>query len=232
MAIIRPENMDFSKQTFSAIIYGSPGTGKTTLALSAPSPVLIDFDGGVSRVRAEHRKTTIFCKTYEEVKKDVESPEMAEFQTIVIDTGGSFITFLKDWAISKGTFMSNVTEKTRITGGSGGVASLQISFAGSVLPLLSFRTKFSRDGHVQTQVKRNGGGATLEHAFVASIFGNAAVFERVGSPRFPVEQKFGPSTGHMMQNEKVIEKMEQTISETYERRIEHEILRVLNGWGG
>jgi hypothetical protein len=137
-----------------------------------------------------------------------------------------------EYTISKGTFMSNVTEKTRITGGSGGVASLQISFAGSVLPLLSFRTKFSRDGHVQTQVKRNGGGASLEHAFVASIFGSAAVFERVGSPRFPVEQKFGPSTGHMMQNEQVIEKMEQTVSETYERRIEHEILRVLNGWGG
>jgi len=99
MAIIRPENMDFSKQTFSAIIYGSPGTGKTTLALSAPDPVLIDFDGGVSRVRAEHRKATIICDTYEDVKKDVESPEMAEFQTIVIDTGGSFITFLKDWAM-------------------------------------------------------------------------------------------------------------------------------------
>lgn len=99
MAIIRPEDMDFSKQTFSAIIYGSPGTGKTTLALSAPSPVLIDFDDGVSRVRAEHRQTTIVCKTYEEVKKDVESPEMAEFQTIIIDTGGSFITFLKDWAM-------------------------------------------------------------------------------------------------------------------------------------
>lgn len=56
--------------------------------------------------------------------------------------------------------------------------------------------------------------------------------DHVGSPRFPVEQKFGPSTGHMMQNEQVIENMEKTILETYETRIEHEILRVLNGWGG
>lgn len=135
-----------------------------------------------------------------------------------------------EYTISKGTFMSNVTEKTRISGGGGGVTNLQISFAGSVLPLLSFNTKFSRDGHVQTQVKRNGGASTLERAFVANVFGSTAVFERVGTPRFPVEQKFGPSTGHMMQNEQVIEKMEQTISETYEARIEHEILRVLNGW--
>lgn len=137
-----------------------------------------------------------------------------------------------EYTISKGDFMHNVNEKTRVSGDSGGVASLQISFAGSVLPLLTFNTKFSRDGYVQTQVKRNGGAASLEHAFVARIFGQTAVFERVGAPRFPVEQKYGPSTGHMMQNEQVIEKMEQTILETYETRIEHEILRVLNGWGG
>lgn len=99
MAFVRPEAMDFSDQTFSAIIYGSPGVGKTTLALSAPDPVLIDFDRGVSRVRARHRKTSIICNTYEEVRADVESPEMAEFKTLVIDTGGSFVTFLKDWAM-------------------------------------------------------------------------------------------------------------------------------------
>ena len=101
MAFINPEEMDFSGQKFSAILYGSPGVGKTTLALSAPDPVLIDFDRGVSRVRAQHRKPTIVCKTYEEVLADVQSPEMERFQTVVIDTGGSFITFLKDWAMRK-----------------------------------------------------------------------------------------------------------------------------------
>lgn len=109
---------------------------------------------------------------------------------------------------------------------------MSISFSGTVLPLLTFNTTYSRDGTVQTQVMRNGGAATLQHAFVAHIFGPTAVFERVGSPRFPVEQKFGPSTGHMMRNEEVIEKMDETIRDTYEKRVEHEILRVLNGWGG
>lgn len=108
MAIVRPENMDFSGQKFSAIIYGSPGVGKTTLALSAPAPVLIDFDRGISRVRAQHRQPTIMCNTYEEVLADIDSPEMAEFQTIVIDTGGSFVTFLKDWAMrEKGAKQKN-----------------------------------------------------------------------------------------------------------------------------
>jgi len=73
-------------------------THNTTLALSAPKPVLIDFDNGVSRVAAAHRVPTIVCNTYEEVLADIDSPDMKEFETIVIDTGGSFVTYLKDWA--------------------------------------------------------------------------------------------------------------------------------------
>lgn len=136
-----------------------------------------------------------------------------------------------EYAISKGDFMRNVTVKSHVKSESGGVASMSISYAGHLLPLLTFNTKFSKEGRVQTQVKRNGGAATLQHAFVASIFGPVAVFERVGSHRFPVEQKFGPSTGHMAQNDEVIKNMDETIRRTYEMRIEHEILRVLNGWG-
>ena len=137
-----------------------------------------------------------------------------------------------EYTISKGSFMQNVSQKTHISGGLGGVAEMSIGFAGTVLPLLTFNTKFSRNGLVQTQVKRNGGAATLDHAFVANIYGSTGVFERVGAPRFPVEQKYGPSTGHMMQNEQVVEKMDKTVRTTFDSRIEHEILRVLNGWGG
>ena len=53
----------------------------------------------MSRVKAQHRKPAIFCNTYEEVLNDIQSPAMKDFQTIVVDTGGSFITFLQDWAM-------------------------------------------------------------------------------------------------------------------------------------
>lgn len=97
--IKQPIDMSFSDKKFSMILYGSPGIGKTTLALSAPSPVLIDFDRGVSRVKAYHRKTTIMCSTYEKVLEDIRSPEIKDCQTIIIDTGGSFVTYLQDWAM-------------------------------------------------------------------------------------------------------------------------------------
>ena len=81
------------------LLYGAPGVGKTTLALSAPDPIIIDFDRGMSRVKAQHRKTAIFCDTYEEVLTDIKSPEVSDCQTLIIDTGGSFVTFLQDWAM-------------------------------------------------------------------------------------------------------------------------------------
>lgn len=95
----QPNELTFGDKKFSMILYGAPGVGKTTLALSSPNPVLIDFDRGISRVKAYHRKPTIVCSTYEEVLKDIASPEVAGFETVVIDTGGSFVSFLQDWAI-------------------------------------------------------------------------------------------------------------------------------------
>lgn len=97
--IKKPEEMTFSDKKFSMLLYGAPGVGKTTLALSAPDPIIIDFDRGMSRVKAQHRKTAIFCDTYEEVLNDIKSPEVSDCQTLIIDTGGSFVTFLQDWAM-------------------------------------------------------------------------------------------------------------------------------------
>ena len=97
--IKKPEEMTFSDKKFSMLLYGAQKKKKTTLALSAPDPIIIDFDRGMSRVKAQHRKTAIFCDTYEEVLNDIKSPEVSDCQTLIIDTGGSFVTFLQDWAM-------------------------------------------------------------------------------------------------------------------------------------
>ena len=97
--ICKPETLTFTEKNFSMILYAAPGTGKTTLALSAPSPILIDFDHGISRVKAYHRRDTMMCSTYEEVLADIASPALAEYKTVIIDTGGAFVTYLQDWAM-------------------------------------------------------------------------------------------------------------------------------------
>ena len=80
------------------IISGMPGVGKTTLALSAPDVVLIDADEGMVRVNPAHRKDCSICKTYEEFLADIKSFE-GVYKTVVIDTMGAMIEYMKDWAM-------------------------------------------------------------------------------------------------------------------------------------
>lgn len=99
MAIIKPQNMNFSEDNIIMIISGLPGVGKTTVAFSAPDVVLIDTDRGVKRVAPEHRKDAVICKDYEELLEDIKTPEFMAYKTVAIDTTGSFIELLKDWAM-------------------------------------------------------------------------------------------------------------------------------------
>ena len=98
MAITKPAEMNFSNKNIIMIISGLPGTGKTTLALSAPGVLLIDTDEGMARVNPAHRKDASICKTYEEVLSDLKSAE-GQYKTIVIDTCGALIEYMKDWAM-------------------------------------------------------------------------------------------------------------------------------------
>lgn len=99
MAIIKPQEMDFSKDNIIMIISGLPGVGKTTVAFSAPDVLLIDTDNGVKRVNPQHRKDASVCQTYEELLSDMKTPEFAQYKTVAIDTTGAFIELLKDWAM-------------------------------------------------------------------------------------------------------------------------------------
>ena len=94
MAIIGSAKLEFSKKRIVMIITAPPSLGKTTLALSARDPLLLDFDEGVARVDAAHRKDTSICKTFDEVREDVKAAK-GKYQTIIVDTGGALIDMLK-----------------------------------------------------------------------------------------------------------------------------------------
>lgn len=98
MPIVKPEAMNFANKKIIMIISGLPGTWKTTTAFSAPSPLLCDFDDGIARINPAHRKDASICKTYEEFLADVKEAE-GKYETIIIDTCGALIEYMKEWAM-------------------------------------------------------------------------------------------------------------------------------------
>lgn len=99
--IVKPSEMKFDEKKLFIIIAGVPGIGKTTLALSAPKPLLIDLDKGVDRVEARYRTDTDTVKDFYELKNDLEKADLSAYQTIVIDTGGKLLEMLKPVVIAK-----------------------------------------------------------------------------------------------------------------------------------
>ena len=139
----------------------------------------------------------------------------------------------EEYAISQGELKART--KTINTVEKGSVGSYQITFGyrGNVIPLIKFDTKFGSDGRVHTRVLRANAQEVLENAFIAHMGGHTGVYEREGPQRFPVRELFGPSAVQAFYaHEETTDKMDEEILNTYEARIEHEILRVLNGWGG
>ena len=81
--------------TIKALIYGQPGIGKTVLGLSAPTPLLLDFDGGVNRVNGAFQVPTLQVESWEQINdalKEIEAGIPCE--TIVIDTAGKMLDYM------------------------------------------------------------------------------------------------------------------------------------------
>ena len=138
----------------------------------------------------------------------------------------------REYAISQSEFLARTKNINHFVRNSSGGISVVFGFRGNVIPLTRFDTRVNNSGQVVTKVKRSGAAATLDRAFTAQMGGHRGVYERVGVKRFPVEELYGPATPQMMySNEEVMDEIEDKMAETYEKRIDHEILRVLNGWG-
>ena len=54
MGLIKKSNELSIPKTVKMMVYGQAGMGKSTFAISAPKPLLIDFDNGVKRVNLQH----------------------------------------------------------------------------------------------------------------------------------------------------------------------------------
>lgn len=77
------------------MVYGQAGMGKTTLALSAPKPVLFDFDNGVNRLNVNHTESIgiVQFQSWNDVHEilTAQASELEPFETIVVDTIGKMM---------------------------------------------------------------------------------------------------------------------------------------------
>lgn len=138
----------------------------------------------------------------------------------------------KEYTISQSEFLARTRNINHFVRESSGGISVVFGFRGNVIPLMKFNTRVNGSGQIVTQVKRSGSAETLNRAFSAQMGGHKGIYERVGVKRFPVEELYGPATPQMMySNEEVTDEIERKVADTYEKRIDHEILRILNGWG-
>ena len=114
MSFIKQPSEIQEKKNLVMLVYGSPGDGKTTLAISAPKPVLLDMDGGVGRTLAAHRcpvvqglngKPLPWAADPANRVNGEDEPSvlgaLAEiralpFETIVVDTVGKLLDALSD----------------------------------------------------------------------------------------------------------------------------------------
>lgn len=96
MSLIRKSNELQIQTTVKMMIYGQAGMGKTTLALSAPKPLLLDFDNGVKRVNENHLNDSvgIVQVTCWQDVLNVLNEDLSDYQTIVVDTVGKMMDFI------------------------------------------------------------------------------------------------------------------------------------------
>ena len=99
--LIKQANELVIPQIVKMMIYGQPGMGKTTVALSAPKPLLLDFDNGVKRVNMNHLEGIDIVQVSEiggwsgiQTLINTDYADLAPYQTIVVDTIGKMMDFI------------------------------------------------------------------------------------------------------------------------------------------
>lgn len=95
MSLIKKSNELVIPTTVKMMIYGQAGMGKTTVALSAPKPLLLDFDNGVKRVNMSHLDGVDIVQigSWNDVQQVLQEG-LSAYQTIVVDTIGKMMDFI------------------------------------------------------------------------------------------------------------------------------------------
>ena len=95
MSLIRKSTELNIPTNVKMMIHGQAGMGKSTVALSAPKPLLLDFDNGVKRMNMAHLENidTVQVTSWNDVQLVLQE-DLSVYQTIVVDTIGKMMDFI------------------------------------------------------------------------------------------------------------------------------------------
>ena len=138
------------------------------------------------------------------------------------------------YAISAQRVRAGGNIRAQVQKADGGVVGT-VTFAGYKLPLYRFNvtpTLPIQRAEVKAAVMRGNGQTPFAHAFIARMkSGHTGMFERKTGRSLPITEFMAQSTAQMAGNEEVLEQVSEKAQETVNKRIEHEITRILNGYG-
>lgn len=78
-------------ERLNTVIYGPPGLGKSSLAFTSDTPLLLDFDQGSHR--AANRKDTVRIADWSDVA-GITRDDLDPFKTVIVDTAGRALDIL------------------------------------------------------------------------------------------------------------------------------------------
>ena len=138
----------------------------------------------------------------------------------------------EEYAIGQNELKAQTKHINTVVKDQSGAYSVTFGYRGYVIPLIKFDTKIGSDGRVYSRILRRNARVALDHAFAARINGRTGIFERETSTRIPTRELTGPSSVQAFYTrDSTVEKMNDAVLESYEKRMDVEIARVLNGWG-
>jgi len=73
------------------MLYGQPGAWKSSVAFTAASPVMLDFDGGAHR--SAYRQDIVRIQNWDDVNS-ITAEDLAPYKTVILDTVGRALDYL------------------------------------------------------------------------------------------------------------------------------------------
>lgn len=114
MTLIKKGNEIKNDIKLKGLIFGQAGVGKTTLALSAPDPLLFDFDKGFHRANElciDNDVVQIIendnTNGYETILKVLAEENLSPYKTIVIDTFGRLVESIEEYVLKNNPKLKN-----------------------------------------------------------------------------------------------------------------------------